>query len=219
MSVKDARQGVAKIAQTMPAIRHLNRIRSTGPHAVGIVAGPIPGDDLDAGMRLQPRLDSLRPAVTQQINRLVLILQIDDDGAVASARRYAQSSMPMTRGDGASGMGAARIGRSSVSPLTGMASRLARRAPASPPACRAMRRCASARRTVRRTLGRATSGRRSTKIRCGHLGAEQRKRRIWGNRGDLLRLERHGNLQGVLPNRQHWERSPVRSERPEIQLL
>ena len=68
----------------MPAIGNLDRIRSTGPHAVGMAAGPIAGDDLDAGMRLQPRLDSLSLAVTQQINRSVLILQIDDNGAIAS---------------------------------------------------------------------------------------------------------------------------------------
>ena len=85
MSVKDACQGVAEIAQQMPPIGNLDRIRSTGPHAVGIVAGPIAGDDLDAGMRLQPRLDSLGLAVPQQIDRPVFILQIDDDGAVASA--------------------------------------------------------------------------------------------------------------------------------------
>jgi hypothetical protein len=85
MLIKDTCQGVAKIAQKMPPIRNLNRIRSTGPHAVGIVAGAIVGDDLDAGMRLQPRLDSLGFAVTQQIDRSVFILQIDDDGAVASA--------------------------------------------------------------------------------------------------------------------------------------
>jgi len=84
MLIKDTCQGVAKIAQKMPPIRNLNRIRSTGPHAVGIVAGAIAGDDLDAGMRLQPRLDSLGLAVTQQIDRPVSILQIDDDGAVAS---------------------------------------------------------------------------------------------------------------------------------------
>jgi hypothetical protein len=92
----------------MLPIGNLDRIRSTGPHAVGIVAGPIPGDDLDAGMRLQPRLDSFGLAVTQQIDRSVFILQIDDDGAVASAatpcpvvdaddargRRYRNGSRP-----------------------------------------------------------------------------------------------------------------------------
>jgi hypothetical protein len=69
----------------MPAIRNLNRIWGTSPHAVGIVAGPIAGDDLDAGMRLQPCLDSLGLAVTQKIDWPIIILQIDDDGAVASA--------------------------------------------------------------------------------------------------------------------------------------
>ena len=59
MLAKNACQGVAEIAQQMPAIGNLDRIRSTGPHAVGIVAGSIAGDDFNAGMRLQPRLDSL----------------------------------------------------------------------------------------------------------------------------------------------------------------
>jgi hypothetical protein len=85
MSVKDARQGVAKVSQQMPAIGNLDCFRSTSPNTIGIVAGPIPGDDLDAGMRLQPRLDSLGLAVMQQIDRSVFILQIDDDGALASA--------------------------------------------------------------------------------------------------------------------------------------
>ena len=69
MSVKDARQGVAEIAQKMPPIGNLDRFRSAGPNPVGIAASLIPGDDLDAGMRLQPRLDSPGPAVTQQIDR------------------------------------------------------------------------------------------------------------------------------------------------------
>jgi hypothetical protein len=85
MSVKDARQGVAEIAQKMPAIRNLDRFRSAGPNTIGIAAGPIPGDDLDTGMLFQPRLDRLGLAVTQQVNRSVSIFQIDDDSAVASA--------------------------------------------------------------------------------------------------------------------------------------
>ncbi len=51
------------------------------PH-VGIGAGAVAADDLDAGMRPQPGGEGLRRAVGQQINRAVA-LEVDDDATVA----------------------------------------------------------------------------------------------------------------------------------------
>lgn len=56
--------------------------------------------------------------------------------------------MPMTRGVVIGAIGSARIGRSSVSPLTGMASRVDSRTPGAPPAFDAMVRCTPASRRV-----------------------------------------------------------------------
>ncbi|SMF44071.1 hypothetical protein SAMN02982917_2276 [Azospirillum oryzae] len=93
-------------------------------------------------------------------------------------RRHAHSFTPTTRGGGYAAVGVARIRRSSVSPLTGMPRRRARCDPGSPLAARPMSRCARTRRGVRRALGRATSGRRSVKIRCRHVMTGQRNRRV-----------------------------------------
>jgi len=120
----------------------------------------------------------LRVAVGQHVDWTVA-LQVDNERAVALATApgpVADADHPRRRGH-RQRRGAARIRRSSVSPLTGMASRDARRAPASPPALKAMRRWASARRAVRLSRGGATAGSRSAKMRRGHAGPEHRKRR------------------------------------------
>lgn len=64
-----------------------------------------------------------------------------------------------------------------VSPLTGMASRRDRRAPASPPSAMPMSVCASANRPVRRALAPPRPGTRSAKVRPEQW--PQRKRRAW----------------------------------------
>ena len=190
MPVEHPGQSIAEVAQQVPPIRDLDGFGRAAANRFGVSTGAVTRDDIDAGMVAQPSPDRLRLAVRQDIDGAVA-LEIDDERAVAlpiaershgvmSAKltgRQAQSSMPITCGVGGAGNGAVRISRSSVSPLTGMASRDARRAPASPPALKAMRRWASARRAMRRTRGRATPGRRSAKTRRGQSGAEHRKRR------------------------------------------
>src|SRR3954468_12817930 len=104
MTRESAAPGIAQIAQQVEAVGHLDRLRSAGAHAVGKGTGPVAGDDLDAGMRLQPGGDGLGTAVGKQIDRLVGTLEINDNGAGST--------------------GTAQIRRSRVSPLTGMASRL-----------------------------------------------------------------------------------------------
>ena len=81
----------------------------------------------------------------------------------------------MTRG-GENTTALDRIMRSSVSPLTGMASCWARRDPGSPPNAKPIWRCMSPRRAVRRARGGPTSGRRSVKICRGQLALVHRNR-------------------------------------------
>jgi len=76
-----------------------------------------------------------------------------------------------------SGTGADRIIRSKLSPLTGIASRCARRDPGSPPAARPIARWLSASRTERCALEATTPGSRSANIRTLQAGVPQRKRR------------------------------------------
>ena len=59
MAVESVAHGIAEIAQQVEPVGNLDRLRSPGANAVGIGAGPVAGDDLDAGMRLQPGGDGL----------------------------------------------------------------------------------------------------------------------------------------------------------------
>jgi len=55
----------------MPAVSDLDRLRSPLPRAIGIGAGAVATNDLDAGMRPQPGGEGLRRAVGQQIDGAV----------------------------------------------------------------------------------------------------------------------------------------------------
>jgi hypothetical protein len=59
MAVESVAHGIPEIAQQVEAIGNLDRLRSPDSNAVGIGAGPVAGDDLDAGMGLQPGGDGL----------------------------------------------------------------------------------------------------------------------------------------------------------------
>jgi len=85
--------------------------------------------------------------------------------------------MPTTRGAFAGSNSAAVIIRSSVSPLTGMASLPARREPAAPPAAKPIARWLSPSLIVRRAFGCTVCGSRSVKIRRSHKAFPQRNRR------------------------------------------
>ncbi|BCG97341.1 MULTISPECIES: hypothetical protein [unclassified Mesorhizobium] len=73
--------------------------------------------------------------------------------------------MPITRGAAGGSNPAARIIRSSFSPLTGIASLRARRESDSPPIVKPIARWLSPRGAVRLALGYTVSGNRSVKIR------------------------------------------------------
>ena len=59
MTVESVAHGIAQIAQQVEPVGNLDRLRSAGANAVGKGTGPVAGDDLDAGMRLQPGGDGL----------------------------------------------------------------------------------------------------------------------------------------------------------------
>ncbi|MCW2240926.1 hypothetical protein M2351_005565 [Azospirillum canadense] len=60
-------QRIAEIAQQMPTACDLDRVRRTLANANGVGAGPVTGNDLHAGVRLEPR-GSIGLTVGQQIN-------------------------------------------------------------------------------------------------------------------------------------------------------
>ncbi|MDR6773333.1 hypothetical protein J2Y49_004085 [Azospirillum sp. BE72] len=62
-------QRIGEIVQEMPAVRDLNGGRYAPADAVGIGARTIAGNDLDAGMSLQPCGDGVGLAVGQQVDR------------------------------------------------------------------------------------------------------------------------------------------------------
>jgi hypothetical protein len=65
-------------------IHDLHRLRRPTPNPFGIQPTPIAADDLDAGMRLQPRRDRGGRALGEQIHHL-MAFEITDHGAEASA--------------------------------------------------------------------------------------------------------------------------------------
>jgi hypothetical protein len=72
-----------KIAEQMPPVGDLNGVRSALADPVGIGAGTIAGDNLNAGMILQPGRDRCGLAIGQKIDHCVG-LEVDDDGAVSA---------------------------------------------------------------------------------------------------------------------------------------
>jgi hypothetical protein len=166
VTVESVAHGIAQIAQQVEPVGHLDLLRSAGANAVGKGAGLVAGDDLDAGMILQPGGAGRGTAVGQQIDRPVGTLEIDDNGAATPAAAPGPViDADKTRAGGAGSTGTARIRRSRVSPLTGMASRLARRDHSLPPAPSDWERWTSASRTVRRLRKGTAADRRSAKIR------------------------------------------------------
>lgn len=71
---------VGKIVQEMPAVGDLNGGRYALADAVGVGARTIAGNELDAGMRLQPGGDGVGLTVGQQVDRASAV-EINDDGA------------------------------------------------------------------------------------------------------------------------------------------
>ena len=151
VAVDDGTDGIAEVAQQMPAIRHLDRLRRALAYSVGVGASTFTRDDLYPGMLTKPFRERLSLTVWQQVHDLVA-LEVDEDSAVAAPSSpplrwlsngyaagtftsFAQSSTPRTFGvdGGVSGMTGLVAIRSNVSGLVGMASRSVSLEAASPP--------------------------------------------------------------------------------------
>jgi hypothetical protein len=76
--------GVAKIAQQMPPITHLNRVRSSLTDAVRVGAGSIAGNNLNPGMLTQPLSEAVSLPIRQQVDHCIAF-QIDQNGPISAA--------------------------------------------------------------------------------------------------------------------------------------
>jgi len=68
MAVNHGANGIAEVAQEVPAIGHLDRVRRTLTDPVCIGARTVAGDDLNSGMLTQPRSECLGLSVRQEIH-------------------------------------------------------------------------------------------------------------------------------------------------------
>jgi len=84
LTINHGADGIAEVAQQVPPICNLDRIRRTLPHAVRVGTGPVARDNLDAWVLMQPPCQSVGLAVGQKVDHRVA-LQIDEDRAVATA--------------------------------------------------------------------------------------------------------------------------------------
>ena len=83
VAIDNGTDGIAEIAQQMPAIGYLDRFRRALPDPVRVGTGAVACDDLDAGMLAQPISKGFGLPIRQQVHDLVT-LEVDEDGAVAT---------------------------------------------------------------------------------------------------------------------------------------
>jgi hypothetical protein len=76
--------GVTQIAQQMPAVSNLNRIRRSLTYAIGIGPSPIARDDLNTRVMSQPLSQAFSLPIRQQVNDRIA-LQVNKDRPVATA--------------------------------------------------------------------------------------------------------------------------------------
>ncbi|GLS69041.1 hypothetical protein GCM10007890_10530 [Methylobacterium tardum] len=76
-------QGLAQIAQHMPAVEDMHCPGRPLPDALAVDLGPVAGDDLDAGMAPEPVSNGVCVAIGQEL-RDGVAFQIDDDRSVAA---------------------------------------------------------------------------------------------------------------------------------------
>lgn len=84
VTIHHALQGLAEVAEQMPAVGGLHGIRCPLPHGIGVGAGAVAGDNLDPFMALEPGGERGRLPVGQEVDDRVA-LEIDQDGPVALA--------------------------------------------------------------------------------------------------------------------------------------
>ena len=82
MTQQHAPDHVAEVAQQMEAVRHLDRLRRAPARAVGVLPAPVAADDRDLRVLPQPRRDSRRRPIGQEVDESVP-LQIDQHRPVA----------------------------------------------------------------------------------------------------------------------------------------
>jgi len=82
--LEHGQERIGEIPQEVEAVGHLGGLGRALGGSFRIGAGPITGDDADAGMLLQPGRQALGIAVFEQGNR-ALPLKVGNDGAVALA--------------------------------------------------------------------------------------------------------------------------------------
>lgn len=80
---KEPLQGVAQVPHQVEPIDDLHRLWGAVPNPFGVQPTPIPADDLNAGMRLQPLRSGQGRALGEQIQH-VMALEITDDRPKAS---------------------------------------------------------------------------------------------------------------------------------------
>ena len=90
MPLEDAFDRVGHVAQQVKAIGHLDRVGRARPCTVGVRTRPIAADDLNAGMRTEPRGECGGRPIGEQINHSSAF-QIDQQRAV----RLAPSPRPV----------------------------------------------------------------------------------------------------------------------------
>lgn len=73
--------GGAKVVPEVEAVGHLDRVRCTGPGAVGVGADSVTTDDLGAGMLAQPAREGRGVPARQQVERSA-VRSVDEDSAV-----------------------------------------------------------------------------------------------------------------------------------------
>jgi hypothetical protein len=134
---QDLVHGGAGVGGQVKAIGHLNGIGRALLATFGVRTGSIAHDDLDARVSAQPIGEDLSIAIIESMGMCVS-RSINSVPYRRCLRRRATSSTPSTRGPRSlwSSVIECRI-RKSVSGLIGTPALCARRAPPSPPACRA----------------------------------------------------------------------------------
>jgi hypothetical protein len=84
MHTEDLLEGCRHMLEPMKAVGDLRGRGSPLPHAGGISFGAVTGDNLDAGMGLEPRGDGFSGAIFQHVKGTAPS-ELDKDGAVAMA--------------------------------------------------------------------------------------------------------------------------------------
>jgi hypothetical protein len=127
VALEEAFEHLAHVLEQVPAVGHVHGIGCGPGCRLGVGAGAVAADDLDAGVVFEPPLQRRAVASREQVDDLAA-LQVDQDGAVALplADRPAADAQ---RGAGSSRVAVCWTRRSKASGLAGIPS-----APASRPA-------------------------------------------------------------------------------------